>query len=154
MKQHLTRRAAAALALVALATAPVLAQTYPAKPVTLVVGFAPGGSADILARLIGQKLSASLGQQVVIENKPGAGATIATAAVAVNLGGDNTLLVSRKPEIMADAAHAIFASQKGEVTGQAFTDETALARVGITDLTHYACSPDHLDRLQKDFFLD
>ncbi|AXI03975.1 SDR family oxidoreductase [Aquirhabdus parva] len=79
---------------------------------------------------------------------------IATAAVAVNLGGENTLLVSRKPEIMADAAHAIFASPKGTVTGHAFTDEESLARIGVTDLTHYACSPDHLDKLQKDFFLD
>ena len=79
---------------------------------------------------------------------------IATAAVAVNLGGDTTLQVSRKPEIMADAAYAIFTSAKGSVTGEALTDETALAKIGVTDLTHYACIPENAHKLQKDFFLD
>jgi citronellol/citronellal dehydrogenase len=79
---------------------------------------------------------------------------IATAAVAVNLGGDTTMLVSRKPEIMADAAYAIISSDRGTWTGLALTDEEALAKVGVTDLTQYACSPEHIDKLQKDFFLD
>jgi len=92
MKRCVARLATAVLALATLGTAPAGAQTYPTKPVTLVVGFAPGGSADILARLIGQKLSASLGQQVIIENKPGAGATIATAAVAAAPADGHTLL--------------------------------------------------------------
>lgn len=66
--------------------------TWPSKPLTLVVGFAPGGSADILARAVGQKLSLTLGQPVVIENKPGAGATIASAAVAAAPADGHTLL--------------------------------------------------------------
>src|SRR5581483_2663632 len=64
-----TRRAAAAL-------------DYPTHPVRFVVGFPPGGATDILARLIGQRLSEKLGQQFVIENKPGAGNNIATEAAA------------------------------------------------------------------------
>src|SRR5438034_6745884 len=54
---------------------------YPTRPVRFVVGYPPGGSTDILARLIGQRLSERLGQQFVIENKPGAGNNIATEAV-------------------------------------------------------------------------
>ena len=57
------------------------AQAYPTRPVHLIVGFAPGGSTDITARLIGQWLSERLGQSVVVENRPGAGTNIATEAV-------------------------------------------------------------------------
>jgi tripartite-type tricarboxylate transporter receptor subunit TctC len=55
---------------------------YPARPVRLLVGFAPGGTADIAARLIGQSLSEHLGQQFVIENRPGASSNLATEAIA------------------------------------------------------------------------
>ena len=51
---------------------------YPTRPVRFVVGYPPGGATDILARLIGQRLSEKLGQQFVIENKPGAGLSIRT----------------------------------------------------------------------------
>src|SRR5207248_513417 len=54
---------------------------YPTRPVRFVVGYPPGGATDILARLIGQRLSERLGQQFVVENKPGAGNNIATEAV-------------------------------------------------------------------------
>jgi tripartite-type tricarboxylate transporter receptor subunit TctC len=57
------------------------AQSYPSRPVRIIVGFAAGGTVDILARLIGQWLSERLGRQFVIENRPGAGANIATEAV-------------------------------------------------------------------------
>src|SRR5262249_45021775 len=57
------------------------AQTYPARPVRIVVGFAAGGGVDIVARLIGQSLSEQLGQQFVVENRTGAGSNIGTEAV-------------------------------------------------------------------------
>src|SRR4051794_18076354 len=57
------------------------AETYPARPVRLIVPFTPGGATDVVARLIGQKLSERLGQQFVIENRPGAGTNIGTEAV-------------------------------------------------------------------------
>ena len=57
------------------------AQAYPSRPVRIIVGFAAGGATDIVARLIGQWLSERLGQQFVIENRPGAGSNIATEAV-------------------------------------------------------------------------
>src|SRR4029450_10972527 len=57
------------------------AQPYPARPVRIIVGFPPGFAADAVARLIAQSLSDSLGQQFVVENRPGAGSNIATDAV-------------------------------------------------------------------------
>jgi tripartite-type tricarboxylate transporter receptor subunit TctC len=66
---------------------------FPTRPVRIVVGFTAGGGNDILARLIGQKLSELLGQTVVIENKPGAGAIIATEHVAKSAPDGHTLLV-------------------------------------------------------------
>ena len=57
------------------------AQSYPNQPVRIMVGYAPGGSTDILARLMGQWLSERLGQQFVVENRAGAGSNIATEAV-------------------------------------------------------------------------
>src|SRR5471030_957946 len=57
------------------------AQTYPTRPVHFIVAFAPGGTNDIVARLIGQSLSERLGQQFIIENRPGAGTNIGTEVV-------------------------------------------------------------------------
>ena len=73
---------AGAAALAALACVPAFGQAWPAKPVKFVVPFPPGGSVDPLARLVGAKLSDALGQQFVIENKPGASGSIGTALVA------------------------------------------------------------------------
>jgi tripartite-type tricarboxylate transporter receptor subunit TctC len=69
------------------------AQAYPTRPVRIIVGFAPGGATDIMARLMGQSLSERLGQQFVIENRPGAASNVGTEAV-VNAAPDGyTLLV-------------------------------------------------------------
>src|SRR6266567_8418345 len=71
------------------------AADYPARPVKWVVGYPPGGATDIIARLIGQRLSEKLGQQFVIENKPGAGNNIGTeAAINADPDGYTVLLVN------------------------------------------------------------
>jgi tripartite-type tricarboxylate transporter receptor subunit TctC len=74
-----------------------MAQTYPARPVRIIVGFAASGGNDILARLMGQWLSERLGQQFVIENRPGAAANIATEAVVRAASDGYTLLLVGPP---------------------------------------------------------
>ena len=71
-----------AVSLSTLAMGTAFAQAYPSKPVKLIVPFAPGGFTDVVARILGQKLAVSMGQQFVIENKAGAGSTIGTDFVA------------------------------------------------------------------------
>jgi tripartite-type tricarboxylate transporter receptor subunit TctC len=69
------------------------AQAYPARPVRIIVGFAPGGATDIMARLMGQSLSERLGQQFVVENRPGAASNVGTEAVVNATPDGYTLLV-------------------------------------------------------------
>src|SRR6187399_2549075 len=87
---HLAAGAAALPAASRIATA----QTYPSRPVRIVVGFPPGGPTDTAARLIGQSLSERLGQQFVIENRPGAGSNIGTEAVVRAPPDGYTLLLA------------------------------------------------------------
>jgi len=91
---HLFRAALAAVAAVLLGFAPgATAQNWPSKPVRLVVGFGPGGVADITARVVAQKLSQDLGQPFVVDNRPSAGGIVAADAVAKSEPDGYTLLL-------------------------------------------------------------
>ncbi len=88
-----------------LAGAPLQAQTFPSKPVTLVVPVPPGGGPDLAARVIAEKLAARLGQPVVVDNKPGAGTLIGAAFVAKAAADGHTLLLA--PNTMAISPHVM-----------------------------------------------
>jgi tripartite-type tricarboxylate transporter receptor subunit TctC len=83
-----------AIACLVFAAQPAAAQNYPDRPITLVVPFAPGGSSTTAARSVADKMSEELGQQIVIENRPGAGGTVATRAVAKNAPDGYTILLT------------------------------------------------------------
>ena len=90
-------RCAALMALIAAVSAeaaPAAAQPYPSRPITLVVPFPPGGSATIIARIIADKMSEGLGQQIVIDNRGGAGGSIAARQVAKSAPDGATLLLA------------------------------------------------------------
>ena len=83
-----------------------LAQAYPNKPIKLIVPFAPGGFTDVVARILGQKLSISLGQPFVIENKAGAGSTIGTDFVAKATPDGYTLVMVSTTHVISPAIYA------------------------------------------------
>jgi tripartite-type tricarboxylate transporter receptor subunit TctC len=103
------------------------AQGYPARPVRIIVGYAPAGAGDISARLMGQRLSERLGQQFLIENRPGAGTNIATEAVVRAAPDGYTLL-------MSSAANAINATLYERLNFNFIRDLTPVA--GIMRVPH------------------
>ena len=100
------RRLVHAVALtLALSGGSALAQTWPTKPITLIVPFPPGGTTDVLARALGDKLAASIGQPVIVENKPGAGATLGADYVAKSKADGYTLLVGAVHHTIATSVY-------------------------------------------------
>jgi tripartite-type tricarboxylate transporter receptor subunit TctC len=93
MRSNHLIHAGMALALAMAAATGAFAQKYPAKPIKFLVPFTPGSSTDIVARAVGERLSANLGQPVIVENRPGAGGSIGAAAVARSAPDGYTLLV-------------------------------------------------------------
>jgi tripartite-type tricarboxylate transporter receptor subunit TctC len=91
--------------LCALAVAPPV-QAFPEKPVRFVIGFTPGGPSDILARAVGQKLAERWGQQVVVENRPGAGGNLAAEAVAKSAADGYTWLLGNNSILATN--HALY----------------------------------------------
>jgi len=100
-----SRVALTAVVLTGFGLVPASAQVdYPTRPIRIVVGFTPGGGNDIIARVVGQKLQESLGQPVIIENKPGAGAILATEYVARSAPDGYTLLVGASGAMVINPA--------------------------------------------------
>lgn len=101
------------------------AQDYPTKPVRMIVPFAPGGVADIIARLLAQRLTESLGQTVVVDNRPGAGGVIGTELLAKSAPDGYSL-------ILQDMAYTISPAVYGKVPYDPVKDFTAITLVART----------------------
>ncbi len=97
----LRRMSVAALAVLSIAL-PALAQPYPSKPVHLIVAYAPGGTGDVVARVIADKLATALGQSVVVENRAGASGALGATAVVNAAPDGHTLLVGQTGEIVVN----------------------------------------------------
>ena len=102
------------------------AQTYPNKPVRMIVPFPAGGATDILARALSIKLGEKLGQNVVVENRPGAGGTIGSSAVAQAVPDGYTILLA------TSSTHSIGPAINPKIPYDAQNDFTALGQVAIS----------------------
>src|ERR1700716_1899780 len=111
------------------------AQSYPQKPISLLVPWAPGGSTDILARIVGQHLYQSMGQPIVIENRTGAAGNIGTSAVARASADGYTLLFNTMS--VHTMNHALFATMPFDGVHD-FSPITLLAYVLNTMVVHPA----------------
>jgi tripartite-type tricarboxylate transporter receptor subunit TctC len=104
-RKHNTCRLLAAALATAITSAEAGAQAYPARPVRLIIPFSPGGAADVPARIFTQRLSDVLGQQVVIENRPGAGSTIGADVAAKALPDGYTLFMISNTHFVSAALY-------------------------------------------------
>jgi tripartite-type tricarboxylate transporter receptor subunit TctC len=132
---RIDRRALLRLALGALflAANPALAQTYPERPIKIIVPFGPGGATDVLARTLGQKLSDTWGQPVVIENRTGAGGNIGADLVAKATPDGYTLLMGA---IGTNAVNQFIYAKMPYNTEKDFAPITHVARVPMLLVVH------------------
>jgi tripartite-type tricarboxylate transporter receptor subunit TctC len=112
---------AGALSLLAVAAN---AQSYPSKPITFVVPFGPGSGSDLIARIIGQRLAAALGQSVIVENKPGANGAIAAVQVARSASDGYTIFLASNTPMSAAP------SLNKTISYDPIKDFIALCRIG------------------------
>jgi tripartite-type tricarboxylate transporter receptor subunit TctC len=110
------------------ASGAVTAQSYPSKPVRVIVPFTPGGISDVLARVMAQHLSSAMGQQFIVENRPGAGTTIAAELVARSVPDGYTLY------FIDMTTHAINATLYSKLPYDSLKDFTQIAMVAQTPL--------------------
>src|SRR5688572_29645308 len=101
------------------------AQTYPTRPVKLIVGFEPGGNTDTVARVVAQKLSERIGQQIIVENKAGASGTIGTAEAARAAPDGYTLTMG------TTTTHAISTAAYSKLAYDPVGDFEPIAMVGL-----------------------
>ena len=106
----------------------LVAQSYPVKPVRIVVGFAPGGATDIVGRLVAQKLSEATGQSFFVENRPGASATIAAELVARSAPDGYTLLIA------ATTSHSILPSLMAKLSYDPLRDYAPVSLLATSPL--------------------
>jgi tripartite-type tricarboxylate transporter receptor subunit TctC len=110
-KDRRVNQTASLVAVLALISSAAFAEDYPSRPITLIVPYAAGGGNDVMARIVAEKMSRTLGQQIVIENKGGAGGSIATRLIAkaapdgytLGLGGTGTLAIN--PTLYANVGY-------------------------------------------------
>lgn len=126
------------------ATTLAQAQTYPAKPVKIIAGFPPGGAADLLARVVADKLSAALGQSFVVENRPGAGGTIGADTVAKATPDGYTLLLGAAAS--QTIAPAIYKSLPYDA-GKDFKPVALVATIPVTLVVHPSVAANNVREL-------
>lgn len=134
MKMHLRHAAILSITLTIGMACPAVAQPYPSKPVRLIIGFPPGGAVDLLARILAPKLSERWGQQVVVDNRPGAGSRIA-AEIAARADPDGYTL------LMITSSHAVNAGlyeKHAYDPVNAFAAVTQMASTPLVLLVHPA----------------
>ena len=121
-------RCAAIIALLGLAGGAAAQTNYPNRPVRMIVAFPPGGPTDLVARLVGPKLTETLGQQIVIDNRPGAGGTVGAAILAKALADGYALLTAANGEI------AIAPSLYARLPYDPTRDFAPVSRIGSSQL--------------------
>src|SRR5690606_20910523 len=137
---------ALALSMIALGCAAVplvaAAEVWPARPIRLVVPFAPGGASDVLARLVGQKLAERVGQPVVVENRPGAATTLGAAEVAKAPPDGYTIMLAPAPFVIAPLMYSKLTYEPKDFTGVALMASsplilTANPALGVSTLREF-----------------